>query len=210
MYYIENENKEIITYDEDLEKLTNTVTILPDYSPKDIKIVPDGYVIDNFKLMTVEEYDNKAINQARENKYKEALQGAKDYIANEAYYRYDDNNTIEATDGNIGKLTSYAMALNQGLFTTVTWTSKEDNVLNLNLEDVTKILTGLGGVQADIWNVQFVAYKKEIENAETKEDVNKIEIIYNSEGINADTSETTAADTVSDEVEAKTDSTKSE
>lgn len=152
----------------------------------------------------------KVLQETKDAKYKEALQGAKDYIANGALYRYDDNNTIEATDGNIGKLTSYAMALNQGLFTTVTWTSKEDNVLSLNLEDVTKILTGLGAVQADIWNVQFVAYKNEIENAETKEDVDKIEILYNSEGINADTDDTTAADTVSDEVETKADSTKSE
>lgn len=150
------------------------------------------------------------LQETKDAKYQEALQGAKDYIANGALYRYDDNNTIEATDGNIGKLTSYAMALNQGLFTTVTWTSKEDNVLSLNLEDVTKILTGLGAVQADIWNVQFVAYKNEIENAETKEDVDKIEIIYNSEGINADTTDTATADTVSDGVETKADNTKSE
>lgn len=151
------------------------------------------------------------LKETKEAKYQEALQGAKDYIANEAYYRYDDNNTIEATDGNIGKLTSYAMALSQGLFESVTWTSKEDNVLTLTLEDVTKILTGVGAVQADIWNVQFVAYKNEIENATTQAKVEKIEIVYNSEGANADTAtDDTTADTVSDEVETADSATETE
>lgn len=144
----------------------------------------------------------KILQDTKEAKYQEALEGAKSYIENKALYRYDDNTTIEATDGNIGKFSAYALALLSGRANSATWTSKEDNALSLNLEDVTKILMGLGAVQADIWNVQFLAYKNEIENAETKEDVEKIEIIYNSEGISANTAETTATNTVSNEVEA--------
>ena len=122
--------------------------------------------------------NEEKLEQAKEAKYNEALQGAKDYIDNEAVYQFDENNSIEATDGNIGKMTANAVGLAQGAIETVTWTSKEDNVLILNAEDVARILLGLGAVQAAIWNVKFVAYKNEIEQAETIEEVEAIVIDY--------------------------------
>lgn len=192
-YYIEDKNGKIFSVDEDLQRLKDTLLFMPEYTEDDIKKVKRGYVIKDFEMMTKSDFTSKELHEAKDSKYKEALQGAKDYIANEAYYRFDDNNTIEATDGNIGKLTAYAMALQSGLVNSVTWTSKEDNVLSLNVEQVTQILQGLGAVQADIWNAQFVAYKNEIENAETKEDADKIEIIYNSEGVNDNKSDSISA-----------------
>jgi len=122
--------------------------------------------------------EEEKLREAKEAKYTEALQGAKDYIDNEAVYQYDENNSIEATDGNIGKMTANAFGLAQGAIESVTWTSKEDNVLILNAEDVARILLGLGVVQAEIWNIKFVAYKNEIETASTIEEVEAIVIDY--------------------------------
>ena len=122
--------------------------------------------------------DQEELQQAKEEKYQEALLGAKDYIDNEAAYQFDENNSIEATDGNIGKMTAYALGFQTGTIETVAWTSKEDNILILNAEDVLRILTGLGEIQSAIWNIEFVNYKNEIEQAATIEEVEAIEIDY--------------------------------
>lgn len=118
------------------------------------------------------------LQEAKENKYQEALQGAKNYIENNAVYQFDSNNSIEATDGNIGKMTAFALGFQAGTIQSVSWTTKEDNVLILNAQDVLEILTGLGEIQADIWNVEFVNYKNQIENASDIEEVEAININY--------------------------------
>lgn len=139
----------------------------------------DEYVLDGDEYVLYDdEYKAKELKAAKEEKYQQALKGANDFIDNGALFRYDDNNTIEATDGNIGKLTAYAMALQTGAFETVIWTSKEDNVLTLNKDEVQTILTGLGAVQADIWNNQFITYKTSIENAQSLDELKTIEIEY--------------------------------
>lgn len=122
--------------------------------------------------------DVELLEQAKEDKYQEALTGARDYIENEAAYQFDANNSIEATDGNIGKMTAYALGFQTGTIETVAWTSKEDNILILNAEDVLRILTGLGEIQSVIWNIEFVNYKNAIDQSTTIEEVEAIEIIY--------------------------------
>lgn len=149
--------------------------IWAEYAGTDKWDIIDGVFTD---ITDTPEYIARHLAEAKENKYNEALQGAKDYIDNEAVYQYDENNSIEATDGNIGKMTANAFGLAQGAIETVTWTSKEDNVLILNADDVARILLGLGAVQAEVWNVKFVAYKNEIEQAETIEEVEAIVINY--------------------------------
>jgi hypothetical protein len=118
------------------------------------------------------------LQEAKEAKYQEALDGAKNFIETEAAYQFDENNHIEATDGNIGKMTAYALGFQTGTIQTVSWTSKEDNVLILTANDVLRILTGLGEIQSDVWNVQFVDYKNAIEEASTVEQVNAIVVNY--------------------------------
>ena len=118
------------------------------------------------------------LESAKAYKYEEALLGAKEYIENEAVFQFDEHNSIEATDGNIGKLTAYALGFQTGSINSVSWTSKEDNVLTLNANDVLRILNGLGEIQSSVWNQEFIAYKNQIENAKTVEAVRAIEINY--------------------------------
>ena len=65
MFYIEKDNK-IVLFDEDKQRLQNTIAIMPQYEGLEIKEVQEGYVIYNFELMTVEEMEEKQVQKERE------------------------------------------------------------------------------------------------------------------------------------------------
>lgn len=143
-----------------------------------VKADPLYYIVDNGKLVKNPNYDAQKLEQAKEAKLQEILTKAKTFIEVDAVYRYDESNTIEATDGNIGKLTAYALGFQAEMFEKVEWTSKEDNVITLNAEDCLRVLTGLGAIQSSIWNEQYIAYKTAINEAETIEEIEEIEVQY--------------------------------
>ena len=64
MFYIEYENK-IVLFDEDKQKLQNTIAFMPQYADLEIKEVEEGYVIYDFELMTVEEEEAKEAQKER-------------------------------------------------------------------------------------------------------------------------------------------------
>lgn len=64
-YYIEKDNK-ILLFDEDKQKLQDTIAFMPQYEGLEIKEVQEGYVIYDFELMTVEEKEAKETQQERE------------------------------------------------------------------------------------------------------------------------------------------------
>ena len=129
--------------------------------------------------------DEEKLNEAKEAKYEEANKGAKEYLENgEALFEFEEGKHIEATDGNIAKLTAYALAYVTGQLQPseyVVWNTKEDETVELKSEQVAYIIKGLGFVQASVWSVQFPAYVQAIETAETVEEVEAIEINYYSE-----------------------------
>jgi hypothetical protein len=121
---------------------------------------------------------------AKQAKYNEANEGAKQYLNGDALYEFEEGKHIEATDGNIAKFTAYALAYITGQLQptdTVVWNTKEDETVELNQEQVVSILNGLGQVQAYVWAVKFPYYIGLIEQAETVEEVNAIVIDYTSE-----------------------------
>lgn len=65
MFYIENDNK-IVLFDEDRQKLQDTIAFMPQYEGLEIKEVEEGYVIYDFELMTVEEKEEKEAQKERE------------------------------------------------------------------------------------------------------------------------------------------------
>ena len=65
MFYIEDNNK-IVLFDEDKQKLQDTIAFMPQYEGLEIKEVQEGYVIYDFKLMTVEEMAEKEAQKERE------------------------------------------------------------------------------------------------------------------------------------------------
>lgn len=58
MYYIGEENK-VVLFDENREKLEITASLIPEYQGLEIQEVPEGYVIVDFELVTVEEAQEK-------------------------------------------------------------------------------------------------------------------------------------------------------
>lgn len=126
--------------------------------------------------------DEKLVG-ARELKYQEANIKAKEYLeSGEALFEFEEGKHVEATDGNIGKFTGYVVGYVTGQLQptdTVVWTTKEDETVNLTQAQVAQILTGMGEVQARVWAVQFPAYLRMIEEAETAEAVEAIVIDYN-------------------------------
>lgn len=65
MFYIQQDEK-IVLFDENLERLQNTIAIIPQYEGLEIKEVQEGYVIYDFELMTVEEKEKKEAQKERE------------------------------------------------------------------------------------------------------------------------------------------------
>lgn len=65
MFYIQQDDK-IVLFDEDLQKLQNTISFMPQYEGLEIKEVEEGYVIYDFELMTVEEKEVKEAQKERE------------------------------------------------------------------------------------------------------------------------------------------------
>lgn len=58
MYYIQQDEK-ILLFDDDKQRLQNTIAFMPQYQGLEIKEVQKGYVIYEFELMTVEEMEKK-------------------------------------------------------------------------------------------------------------------------------------------------------
>ena len=139
---------------------------------------PLYYIIEDGKLVKNPHYDEQKLEQAKDEKLKETLLKANLFIENEACYQFDSANRIEATDGNIGKFTAYALGFTAGTFEEVSWTSKEDNVIVLNQEECFTILTGLGEIQASVWNEQYIDFKTAILAAQTLKELEEIEVKY--------------------------------
>ena len=58
MFYIKDNNK-IVLFDEDKQKLQDTIAFMPQYQGLEIKEVEEGYVICDFELMSVEAKEEK-------------------------------------------------------------------------------------------------------------------------------------------------------
>ena len=65
MFYIQQDEK-IVLFDEDKQKLQDTIAFMPQYEGLEIKEVEEGYVIYDFEIMTVEEMEEKQVQKERE------------------------------------------------------------------------------------------------------------------------------------------------
>ena len=176
MFYIQQDNK-IVLFDEDKQKLQNTIAFMPQY--KGLKILETERPIVNFEFADTPEYIEEQLNIAKTNKYNEINNGARIYLeSGEALFEIEEGKHIEATDGNIAKLSAYALSFMTGVQSEVYWNTKEDETIALTQEQLTQALMGLGEVQATVWNVKFPYYLKQLENAQTVEEVNAINVDY--------------------------------
>lgn len=126
--------------------------------------------------------EEEKLQQAKQAKYTEANTGARAYLeSGEALFELEADKHIEATDGNIGKLSAYALSFITGTLQSedvIYWNTKEDETIALTQEQLSTVLQGIGQVQAEVWNIKFPAYLARLEAAQTVEDVDAIVIDY--------------------------------
>lgn len=176
--YLGYQNEKIKFYTE--EPLDITL-----YNLDEVVETDEEYVLEGDEYVLVDdEYIARKLAEAKEAKYNEANEGAKQYLDGNALYEFEEGKHIEATDGNIAKFTAYALAYITGQLQptdTVVWNTKEDETVELNQEQVVAILNGLGQVQAEVWAVKFPYYVGLIEQAQTIGEVISIIIDYSVE-----------------------------
>ena len=141
----------------------------------------NGYTIEETDkaLIAWGKTDEEKLNEAKIYKYNEINNGARIYLeSGNALFEVAEGKHIEATDGNIAKLSAYALSFMTGVQSEVYWNTKEDETIALTQEQLTQALMGLGEVQATVWNVKFPYYLKQLENAQTVEEVKAINVDY--------------------------------
>lgn len=152
---------------------------------KELNRHPNKVLIQNDILILNPDYETEELAKAKQAKYQEANSKANIYLqSGEALFEFEPDKHIEATDGNIAKMTAYALAFVTGQLKeddTVPWSTYEDVTINLNQELISYILVGLGEVQSNVWTIKYSAYLERIENATTVDEVNNIDIDYNKE-----------------------------
>lgn len=174
--YLGYQNNKIKFYTE--QPLNQTL-----YNIDKVEETDDEYVLDGDEYVLKDaEYIAKQLQLAKQAKYQEANLKANEYLqSGEALYEFEEGKHIEATDGNIAKMTAYALAYVTGQLQptdTVVWNTKEDETVELNQAQIVQILNGLGNVQAVVWSVEYPVYVNMIETATTIEEVEAIVIDY--------------------------------
>lgn len=193
MYYIEKSQK-IVLADKSRTKLIDTLSFIPEYKGLEVLETDKKIIECNGELVFEEDVAEELLLEAKAAKYKEANEGARAYLeSGEALYEMSwagmpnlqepVNKTyhIEATDGNIGKLSAYALGFITGQLgagDVVYWNTKEDETIALTQEQLGNALAGLGAVQAEVWNVKFPAYLARIEACTTADEVRGIVVDY--------------------------------
>ena len=180
-YYIKK-NNQIMLSDKNKSKIQTTLKFTPQFKGLEIKETEKEIILKDGKYRFIEDIQDELLQEAKESKYLEANQKAKEYLeSGNALYELTQTRHIEATDGNIGKLTAYALGYVTGLYKptdSVYWNTKEDETIALSQEELGEVLSGLGQVQANVWNIQYPQYLAQIKSAQTTEDINSIEVEY--------------------------------
>ena len=79
MFYIQQDNK-IVLFDEDKQKLQDTILFMLLYQGLEIKEVEEGYVIYDFELMTVEEKEEEQAKKREEQFNKDFFNTSLGYV----------------------------------------------------------------------------------------------------------------------------------
>ena len=180
-YYISTDNR-IVLMDENKKRLEDTLLFMPQLAGCEVLETEKAIIERNGEFVFEDDVAEELLLEAKAAKYKEANEGARAYLeSGEALYELEAGKNIEATDGNIGKLSAYALGFITGQLgagDVVYWNTKEDETIALTQEQLGNALAGLGAVQAEVWNVKFPAYLARIEACTSADEVREIVVDY--------------------------------
>ena len=120
--------------------------------------------------------ENEALILAKEQKQKENTALAKQAVEN-GYVDFKGAQ-FETNAQTVGDLTASMLLVQQAGLESYSWLTKDDKVVELTLEDFGTLGGLIAQYKAGIWNGKYLNFKTQIENAETIEEVNNIELNY--------------------------------
>ena len=180
-------------------------TYLCEYSEEVYQDFVEGKLIwQNDELVVNPEYEEEHLSQLKTNKYEEALKKAYDYQEN-GTVEYK-NCVFEMSESNRNNLRDTIEALTLVGETSTTWNDKNDELVELAIEDIQYIRLNLilGEIQK-LWIVKYPYYKSLIEAAKTVEEVEAIVIDYTIEIDNEKTEEEVDDEESEEEVDSNED-----
>ena len=189
-YYIQKDNN-IVLFDTDKEKIQNTLAFMPELEGLEISETERPIVLKDdcsgFVFADTEEYLSESLAKAKEAKTKEATDKAYSFEEKDALITVNATNLksrasgIYHIEGNLTnniKMTAYASAL--GDTDVVAWNTKENVNIFLN-KTACETLTGImSQLNAKLWTVDFPTYLAQIDAATTADEVNAINVEYQS------------------------------
>ena len=176
MFYIQQDNK-ILLFDENKQKLQNTIAFMPQYEGLEIKEVQKGYVVYDFKLMTVEEMNEQLLLEEKNKKYEENQKALDKARTSHVFTVTLQNHECEfdTTDKTQADLNSAAISASMGQ--PWLWTTNNRITLSLTTEDIQIVsLAYMQSVNADI--AKWTEFEEQIEQAQTVDEVNNINLDY--------------------------------
>ena len=220
-YYIE-QNGKILTANTDKETVENTLLFIPDSEGLEVKETERPIVLSDdcseFIWADTAEYLSEELAKAKELKTQEATDKAYSFEEKDALITVNATNLksrasgIYHIEGNLTnniKMSAYASTLDDT--SVVPWNTKENVNILLNKTACETLTSLMSQLNAKLWTVDFPTYLAQIDAAQTADEVNAINIEYQSPSevvdINIPPSieEDSGADTEGDEPSASID-----
>lgn len=189
-YYIE-QNRKIVLFDTDKEKIQNTLMFIPDLQGSEIKETQRPIVLSDdcseFIWADTAEYLSEELAKAKELKTQEATDKAYSFEEKDALITVSATNLktrasgtyhIEGNLTNNIKMSAYASTLDDT--SVVPWNTKENVNILLNKTACDTLTSIMSQLNAKLWTVDFPTYLAQIDACETVDEVNAITIEYTS------------------------------
>ena len=167
--FIAKYNNLIVTTAETKEELDNKL-VLMNYDT--IEETEENYVLINGAYLL----EREALEIIKNDKQKENTALAKNAVEN-GYVDFKGAQ-FETNAQTVGDLTASMLLVQQAGLESYSWLTKDDKVVELTLEDFGTLGSLIAQYKAGVWNEKYLNFKEQIENAETIEEVNNIELNY--------------------------------
>lgn len=172
MFYIEKEEK-IILFDEDKQKLQDTIAFMPQY--KGLKILETERPIVNFEFADTTEYIEKQLNDAKKQKLLENAQKRDERLNAGVYYK----NIL--FDSDVDQKTNLQfIAATLGDDETIVWNGKNNEPLECTKADILALGAEIAKLTMAIWGQGGLnlSYINAINSAQTIEELEAVNIEY--------------------------------
>ena len=120
--------------------------------------------------------ESEALEITKEQKQKENTALAKNAVEN-GYVNFKSAQ-FETNAQTVGDLTASMLLVQQAGLESYSWLTKDDKVVELTLEDFGTLGGLIAQYKAGVWNGNYLNFKEQIENAETLEELEEIELDY--------------------------------